>query len=134
MSAMQYRQHVFTELLTNLQVTGWSAVKAPLVSCAGVQERGEGGGGQDERGAGRRGAGLLAQPIRGQYHRQLSTNRRPVLAHVCPRSRCRDHSLTCHAYTSISSVVLQTNLREDFTITESTYYLRLSHLRHYQDS
>ena len=41
MSAMQYRQHVFTELLTNLQVTGWSAVKAPLVSCAGVQERGE---------------------------------------------------------------------------------------------
>ena len=32
MSAMQYRQHVFTELLTNLQVTGWSAVKAPLVS------------------------------------------------------------------------------------------------------
>ena len=31
MSAMQYRQHVFTELLTNLQVTGWSAVKAPLV-------------------------------------------------------------------------------------------------------
>ena len=115
---MQYRQHVFTELLTNLQVTGWSAVKAPLVSCAGVQERGEGGGGQDERGAGRRGAGLLAQPIRGQYHRQLSTNRRPVLAHVCPRSRCRDHSLTCHAYTSISSVVLQTNLREDFTITE----------------
>ena len=32
MSAMQYRQHVFTELLTNLQVTGLSAVKAPLVS------------------------------------------------------------------------------------------------------
>ena len=31
MSAMQYRQHVFTELLTNLQVTGWTAVKAPLV-------------------------------------------------------------------------------------------------------
>ena len=60
MSAMQYRQHVFTALLTNLQVTGWSAVKAPLVPCAGVQERGEGGGGQDERGAGRRGAGLLA--------------------------------------------------------------------------
>ena len=60
MSAMQYRQHVFTELLTSLQVTGWSAVKAPLVPCAGVQERGEGGGGQDERGAGRRGAGLLA--------------------------------------------------------------------------
>ena len=110
MSAMQYRQHVFTELLTNLQVTGWTAVKAPLVPCAGVQERGEGGGGQDERGAGRRGAGLLAQPIRGQYHRQLSTNRRPVLAHVCPRSGCRDHSLTCHAYTSISSVVLQTKV------------------------
>ena len=109
MSAMQYRQHVFTELLTNLQVTGCAA-KAPLMSCAGVQERGEGGGGQDERGAGRRGAGLLAQPIRGQYHRQLSTNRRPVLAHVCPRSGCRDHSLTCHAYTSISSVKLETKV------------------------
>ena len=30
MSAMQYRQHVFTALLTNLQVTGWSAVKCHL--------------------------------------------------------------------------------------------------------
>ena len=77
MSAMQYRQHVFTELLTNLQVTGWSAVKAPLISCAGVQERGEGGGGQDERGAGRRGAGLLAQPIRGQYQVELQMKDRP---------------------------------------------------------
>ena len=75
MSAMQYRQHVFTELLTNIQVIGWTAVKAPLLSCAGVQERGEGGGGQDERGAGRRGAGLLAphQPTRGQYQVELQT-------------------------------------------------------------
>ena len=78
MSAMQYRQHVFTALLTTLQVTGWSAVKAPLVPCAGVQVRGEGRGGQDERGAGRRGAGLLAphQPIRGQYQVELQTKDR----------------------------------------------------------
>ena len=72
---MQYRQHVFTALLTNLQVTGWSAVKAPLVPCAGVQVRGEGRGGQDERGAGRRGAGLLA---RHQSEVSITVSSRPI--------------------------------------------------------
>ena len=73
---MQYRQHVFTALLTNLQVTGWSAVKAPLVPCAGVQERGEGRGGQDERGAGRRGAELLA--VTSQPEVSITVSSRPI--------------------------------------------------------